>query len=56
MVGQEPMQSTIDGRLLQRGSTVNFGSIQGVVGITLSTAYTATKHAVTGLTRMASED
>lgn len=56
MLKQEPILSAIDGRQLQRGSIVNFGSIQGVVGITLSTAYTATKHAVIGLTRTASED
>ncbi|KAJ6441623.1 3-oxoacyl-[acyl-carrier-protein] reductase FabG [Purpureocillium lavendulum] len=56
MLKQEPIQSNIDGRPLQRGSIINFGSIQGVVGITLSTAYTATKHAVIGLTRTASED
>lgn len=56
MLGQERILSSIDGRPLQRGSIVNFGSIQGVVGITLSTAYTTTKHAVIGLTRTASED
>ncbi|KND90764.1 3-oxoacyl-[acyl-carrier-protein] reductase FabG [Tolypocladium ophioglossoides CBS 100239] len=56
MLKQEPITSAIDGRPLQRGSIVNFGSIQGVVGITLSTAYTAAKHAVVGLTRTASED
>lgn len=46
----------IDGRPLQRGSIVNFSSILGIVGVTLSTAYTAAKHAVTGLTRSASCD
>ncbi|TDZ15344.1 3-oxoacyl-[acyl-carrier-protein] reductase FabG [Colletotrichum orbiculare MAFF 240422] len=56
MLRQDPIASSIDGRPLQRGSIVNFGSIQGVVGITLSTAYTTTKHAVIGLTRTASED
>lgn len=56
MLKQDPIPSAIDGRPLQRGSIVNFGSIQGVVGITLSTAYTTTKHAVIGLTRTASED
>ncbi|KAL2207213.1 NAD(P)-binding protein [Sarocladium strictum] len=56
MLKQEPISSTIDGRPLQRGSIVNFGSIQGVVGIELSTAYTTSKHAVLGLTRTASED
>ena len=56
MLKQDPMLSSIDGRPLQRGSIVNFGSIQGVVGVPLSTAYTATKHAVLGLTRTASED
>ena len=56
MLKQEPILSSIDGRPLQRGSIVNFSSIQGLVGITLSTAYTATKHAVIGLTRTASDD
>lgn len=56
MLKQEPIRSSINGRLLQRGSIVNFGSIQGVVGIELSTAYTTSKHAVVGLTRTASED
>ncbi|KAF6826253.1 short-chain dehydrogenase reductase family [Colletotrichum plurivorum] len=56
MLDQEPILSERDGRPLQRGSIVNFGSIQGVAGITLSTAYTTTKHAVIGLTRTASED
>ncbi|KAF3390459.1 3-oxoacyl-[acyl-carrier-protein] reductase FabG [Penicillium rolfsii] len=56
MLNQEPIKSSIDGRPLQRGSIVNFSSIQGVVGIPLSTAYTVTKHAVLGLTRTASED
>lgn len=56
MLKQEPIKSSIDGRPLQRGSIVNFSSIQGVVGITLSTAYAASKHAVIGLTRTASED
>ncbi|KAJ4354466.1 uncharacterized protein N0V89_006203 [Didymosphaeria variabile] len=56
MLKQDPILSSIDGRPLQRGSIVNFSSIQGVVGITLSTAYTVSKHAVMGLTRTASED
>lgn len=56
MLKQEPILSSIDGRPLQRGSIINFSSIQGVVGIPLSTAYTASKHAVLGLTRTASED
>jgi NAD(P)-dependent dehydrogenase (short-subunit alcohol dehydrogenase family) len=56
MLEQEPIKSSIDGRHLQRGSIINFSSIQGVVGITLSTAYTTAKHAVIGLTRTASED
>ena len=56
MLKQDPILSSIDGRPLQRGSIVNFSSIQGVVGITLSTAYTVSKHAVIGLTRTASED
>ncbi|KAJ5708815.1 Glucose/ribitol dehydrogenase [Penicillium malachiteum] len=56
MLEQEPIKSSIDGRPLQRGSIVNFSSIQGVVGIPLSTAYTASKHAVIGLTKTASDD
>lgn len=56
MLKQEPILSSINGRPLQRGSIVNFSSIQGVVGIPLSTAYTTSKHAVLGLTRTASED
>lgn len=56
MLKQEPIKSSLDGRSLQRGSIVNFSSIQGIVGIPLSTAYTVTKHAVIGLTRTASED
>lgn len=56
MLKQDPILSAIDGRPLQRGSIVNFSSIQGVVGITLSTAYTVSKHAVVGLTRTASDD
>lgn len=56
MLKQDRILSIVDGRPLQRGSIVNFSSIQGVVGITLSTAYTVSKHAVIGLTRTASED
>ncbi|KAF1847893.1 NAD(P)-binding protein [Cucurbitaria berberidis CBS 394.84] len=56
MLTQEPILSSLNNRPLQRGSIVNFSSIQGVVGITLSTAYTASKHAILGLTRSASED
>lgn len=56
MLTQTPLLSSIDARPLSRGSIVNFSSIQGVVGITLSTAYTASKHGILGLTRSASED
>lgn len=56
MLKQERILSSIDGRPLQRGSIVNFSSIQGVAGVPMSTAYTATKHGVLGLTRTASED
>lgn len=56
MLKQEPIRSSIDGRPLQRGSIVNFSSVQGVAGVALSTAYNTTKHAVIGLTRTASED
>lgn len=56
MLKQEPIRSSINGRVLQRGSILNFSSIQGVVGTPLSTSYTAAKHAIIGLTRSASED
>ncbi|KAJ3532593.1 hypothetical protein NM208_g3395 [Fusarium decemcellulare] len=56
MLKQDRIKSSINGRPLQRGSIVNFSSIQGVVGIPLSTSYTAAKHAIIGLTRSASED
>lgn len=56
MLKQDPILSSIDGRPLQRGSIVNFASILGAVGVSLSTAYTASKHGVVGLTRTASED
>ncbi|KAK5048208.1 hypothetical protein LTR84_005878 [Exophiala bonariae] len=56
MLKQEPILSSIDGRPLQRGSIVNFGSILGAVGVPMSTAYTASKHGVLGLTKTASED
>lgn len=56
MLKQEPIISAIDGRPLQRGSIVLFGSIQSVAGIPLSTAYAASKAGVLGLTRSASED
>jgi NAD(P)-dependent dehydrogenase (short-subunit alcohol dehydrogenase family) len=56
MLKQDHIKSSINGRELQRGSIITFGSIQAVIGITLSTAYTASKHAILGLTRSASED
>jgi NAD(P)-dependent dehydrogenase (short-subunit alcohol dehydrogenase family) len=56
MLKQEPILSSIDGRSLQRGSIVNFASILGAVGVPMSTAYTASKHGVIGLTKTASED
>ncbi|KAL2829362.1 NAD(P)-binding protein [Aspergillus pseudoustus] len=56
MLNQDPITSSIDGRMVQRGSIVNFGSIQGVVGIAASTAYAVSKHGILGLTRTASED
>ncbi|KAJ5114091.1 NAD(P)-binding protein [Penicillium angulare] len=56
MLNQEPILSSIDGRPLSRGSIINFSSIQGVVGLPMSTAYTTTKHGIMGLTRTASED
>lgn len=56
MLKQEPILSSIDGRPLQRGSIVNFSSIQGLVGVPLSTSYATAKHAILGLTKSASED
>ncbi|OAA59189.1 NAD(P)-binding domain protein [Niveomyces insectorum RCEF 264] len=56
MLAQEPIRSAVDGRPLQRGSIVNFSSIQGVTAVPLSGAYTVSKHGVLGLTRSASED
>ncbi|KEF60265.1 uncharacterized protein A1O9_05115 [Exophiala aquamarina CBS 119918] len=56
MLKQDRILSSIDGRPLQRGSIVNFASILGAVGVPMSTAYTASKHGVIGLTKTASED
>ncbi|CAO2647220.1 Nn.00g081420.m01.CDS01 [Neocucurbitaria sp. VM-36] len=56
MLSQTPILSSLTNRPLQRGSIVNFSSIQGLVGITLSTAYTTSKHGILGLTRSASDD
>ncbi|KAF5498324.1 3-oxoacyl-[acyl-carrier-protein] reductase FabG [Colletotrichum fructicola] len=56
MLEQDPIVSLIDGRPLQRGSIVNLGSIQGVIATPTSTSYVASKHAVHGLTKTASED
>lgn len=56
MLQQEPIRSVIDGRPLQRGSIVNFGSIQGVIATPTSTSYVTSKHAILGLTKTASED
>jgi len=56
MLKQDPILSSINGRPLQRGSIVNIASILGLVGVPMSTAYTASKHGVIGLTKTASED
>ncbi|CAH0054061.1 unnamed protein product [Clonostachys solani] len=56
MLKQDPILSTFDGRPLQRGSIVNFASIQGYIATPLSTSYVTSKHAVVGLTKTASED
>ncbi|KAJ3535870.1 hypothetical protein NM208_g6950 [Fusarium decemcellulare] len=56
MLKQEPILSIIDGRKLQRGSIVTFGSILSLVGKEHSTGYVASKHGVLGLTRTVSED
>ncbi|KAK7894183.1 hypothetical protein LTR67_005941 [Exophiala xenobiotica] len=56
MLRQEHLLSSVDQRPLQRGAIINIASILGVVGVPLSTAYCASKHAVIGLTRTASED
>lgn len=56
MLEQDYLLSSVNQRPLQRGTIVNISSICGVVGVPLSTAYCASKHAVIGLTRTASED
>ncbi|KAI1425430.1 putative oxidoreductase [Xylaria sp. FL1777] len=56
MLKQDEIKSSIDGRPLQKGSIILFGSIQSVAGIPLSTAYAASKAGVLGLMRSASED
>lgn len=56
MLAQDPVHSIRDGRPLQRGSIVNFASIQASAGVSMSTAYAATKAGVIGLTRRESED
>ena len=47
---QEPIRSSINSRTLQRGSIVKFSSIQGVIGIAPSAAYSATNNGIMGLT------
>lgn len=56
MLKQDPILSSIDERRSQRGSIINFASILGVVGTRSTTAYTASKHAIVGLTKSASQD
>ena len=56
MLPQPPLLSSTDNRNLQRGAIVTVSSIQGLTGVPQSTAYTASKHGVLGLTRTASED
>lgn len=56
MLAQTPLLSALDGRELQRGSIVMISSILGLVAVPMSTAYTASKHAVMGLVKTASED
>ncbi|KAL2204974.1 3-oxoacyl-reductase [Sarocladium strictum] len=56
MLAQDPIPSSIDGRPLQRGSIINFASIQGFIATPLSTSYVTSKHAIIGLTKTASED
>jgi NAD(P)-dependent dehydrogenase (short-subunit alcohol dehydrogenase family) len=56
MLKQDPILSSIDSRPVQRGSIVNLGSIVGLVGGAMTTAYTTSKHAVVGLTRTAALD
>ncbi|EFY88556.1 hypothetical protein J3459_017186 [Metarhizium acridum] len=56
MLKQEPILSSVDGRPLQRGSIVNLASMLGLVAIPRYTAYTASKHAIVGLTQSASLD
>lgn len=56
MLKQEPILSSVDGRPLQRGSIVNLASVLGLVAVPRYAAYTASKHAVIGLTQSASLD
>ncbi len=52
MKKQEPRE-TKAGRALERGSLVNIASAAAVIALEMCPAYTATKHAVAGLTRSA---
>ncbi|KAK4945652.1 hypothetical protein LTR10_015271 [Elasticomyces elasticus] len=56
MLQQPYLESVIDGRPLQRGSIVNIASLAGLVGVSQSTAYCASKHAVIGLTKTTALD
>lgn len=56
MSAQEPILSSRNNRPLQRGSIVNIASILGFVGMQNTTAYTASKHAVIGVTKCVAEE
>lgn len=56
MSAQEPILSSRNNRPLQRGSIVNIASILGLVGMQNTAAYTATKHAVIGVTKCVAEE
>ncbi|KIW45793.1 uncharacterized protein PV06_04148 [Exophiala oligosperma] len=56
MLSQEHIISSRNKDAIRRGSIVNLSSILGVVGAPMSAAYVASKHAVIGFTKAASED
>lgn len=56
MLAQEPLRAPEAGRTPQRGSIVNISSVLGLISMEALPAYTASKHAVLGLTRTAALD
>ena len=51
MLKQEPLSGIEEGRVGQRGSIVNTASVLSIQGIAATSPYTASKHAVLGMTR-----